>query len=120
MTSNYTGSRQLLGERRRALRDEIRATLLRADSERYAAIADRIGDVEDHSLAELLAEVSHAEIARDLEEIQDIDLALRRIDSGTYGHCIQCNGPIGKARLAAYPTAKRCLPCQQVHEQHRT
>ena len=30
--------------------------------------------------------------------------------------CIDCGQPIPFARLEAYPTAKRCLRCQQIRE----
>lgn len=110
---------QLLRERGRVLRGEIRDTLLRADSERYADIAGRVQDAQDLSLASMLADVSHADVARDREELMDIEAALRRLTAGTYGECAQCAAPIPPARLEAYPTAKRCLPCQQRHEQAR-
>lgn len=108
-----------LRQRRLTLRGEIRATLLRADAERYANIADRMGDVEDRSLAELLADVSQAEIQRDLGEIADINQALQRVSAGTYGVCIVCHDAIPITRLAAFPTAKRCVRCQQAHEQQK-
>lgn len=119
MMIHRTNFEKQLRERRATLRQEIRATLLRADAERYTKIADRIGDAEDRSLAEILAEVSVAEAARDIAEIGDIDLALRRFDNGTYGQCMTCHCAIPESRLHAFPTAKRCLSCQQLHEQHR-
>jgi RNA polymerase-binding transcription factor DksA len=108
-----------LRERRLALREEIRVTLLRADAERYANIADRIGEAEDHALAALLSDVSHAAVARDAGEISDIDLALQRMAAGTYGVCIACHASIPLDRLTAFPTAKRCLRCQQLHESRK-
>ena len=45
-------------------------------------------------------------------ELQDIEVALARIADGSYGACIDCGGEIGRARLKADPTLKRCLPCQ--------
>jgi RNA polymerase-binding transcription factor DksA len=119
MILHKTNFEKELRARRATLRQEIRATLLRADSERYASIADRLGDSEDRPLAEVLAEVSEAEAARDIAEIADIDLALQRLANGTYGKCVDCSRPIPEERLKAFPTAKRCLPCQQRHEQHR-
>jgi len=110
---------QRLKRRRTELREEIRNTLLRANSERYANIADQLNDAEDQSLAELLADVSNAEVARDLDEVRDIDGALGRLNAGTYGQCVNCGTTIPTARLEAYPTAKRCLPCQQQHERER-
>ena len=44
-------------------------------------------------------------------EIQQIRLALKRIESGTYGTCAKCGNPIGKARLEARPVATRCIEC---------
>jgi DnaK suppressor protein len=42
--------------------------------------------------------------------------ALERIDSGTYGTCENCGGPIGKARLQAFPRATCCVTCKQRQE----
>lgn len=44
-------------------------------------------------------------------EIQQIRLALLRIENGTYGTCAKCGEPIGLARLEAVPTATRCIKC---------
>ena len=101
-----------LRERSAVLRDEIRETLLRGASEQYADIAGRVHDLQEAALADLLVDVRLAEIERDAEELRDIDGALQRIATGTYGICIRCGEPIGRARLEAYPTAKRCLTCQ--------
>lgn len=105
-----------LRERRGVLRTEIRDALLRAGTEREADIAGKLHDAQDHSLAELLAGVTHADIARDAEEIRDIEGALVRLSAGTYGECVKCGTGIPRERLNVYPTAKRCLPCQQAHE----
>jgi len=59
-------------------------TLLRADAETYADIAGAVHDLEDESLADLLTDVTHAEIGRDVEEIRDIKAALQCLASGTY------------------------------------
>ena len=42
--------------------------------------------------------------------------ALDRIDAGTYGTCENCGGPIGKARLQAFPRATLCVTCKQRQE----
>src|SRR3954447_16591637 len=41
-----------------------------------------------------------------------IRAALKRIDDGTYGSCVDCGGAISDARLAVWPEAARCLECQ--------
>ena len=53
------------------------------------------------------------------EELRDIDAARGRLAQGIYGTCVDCGLGIPYARLRAFPTAKRCLSCQQRHEQAR-
>lgn len=106
----------LLRARLRVLGSEIREALLRSDTETYGELAGRVHDTEEESLADLLTDVRLAEISREVQEVRDIDAAMRRIADRTYGSCIDCGEPIDTARLEAYPTAKRCLGCQRDHE----
>ena len=45
------------------------------------------------------------------ETLNDIDNALAKIDTGTYGQCEECGKPIGDARLEAMPAAPLCIAC---------
>lgn len=47
---------------------------------------------------------------------QRIELALRRIDDGSYGDCLQCGEAIAEARLQAQPWANLCIDCQSARE----
>lgn len=38
--------------------------------------------------------------------------ALRRIDDGTYGQCVDCAADVPEGRLEAKPEAARCVTCQ--------
>jgi DnaK suppressor protein len=98
------------------LRDETREALTRSQNESYAAVAGRVSDLEDQSLADLLVDVNLAEVARDVQEIRGIEHALKRIALGTFGVCVSCGQPIECERLEAYPTANRCAVCQRAHE----
>lgn len=42
--------------------------------------------------------------------------ALKAIDNGTYGICIDCDNEISEKRLKHYPNASRCLACQEIFE----
>lgn len=44
-------------------------------------------------------------------EIHEIKLALNLIETGHYGKCTACGGPIAKARLEALPYATTCIKC---------
>lgn len=39
--------------------------------------------------------------------------ALERLNAGTFGTCESCGGPIGKARVMAFPRATLCVQCKQ-------
>ncbi|MGH9067906.1 MAG: TraR/DksA family transcriptional regulator [Acidimicrobiales bacterium] len=43
--------------------------------------------------------------------VDDLDRALERLASGSYGRCAACGHPIPPERLSALPTAGTCLPC---------
>jgi len=47
----------------------------------------------------------------ELQEIQQIKEALKRIAEGTYGVCVQCGADIDRKRLKALPNATRCISC---------
>jgi len=45
-----------------------------------------------------------------------IDVALRKIDDGTYGNCDSCSKQILQKRLLAVPHAPLCIKCQELEE----
>jgi len=105
-----------ISARKTRLLEEIRRVLERSGNERYADLVGEVGDAGDASVAALLRDVAEAEVRRDVLELRDIFAAQGRIAAGRYGVCIDCGAAIGQPRLAAYPTAKRCLECQQLRE----
>jgi len=50
----------------------------------------------------------------DYLQLKLIDAALARMDSGNYGACMDCEGPISSRRLEAIPWASRCIACQEL------
>lgn len=105
-----------IAARKAVLADEIRRALARAGMERYADLVGQSSDAADASVATLLRDITQAEVRRDVLEVRDILAAEARMAAGRYGACTECGCAIGYERLRAYPTAKRCLPCQQVRE----
>lgn len=55
----------------------------------------------------------------EINEYNMIMQALRMIDEGTYGICIECGQPIAEKRLKSYPNASRCIICQEVLEDRK-
>jgi DnaK suppressor protein len=72
---------------------------------------DGIQDIGDEA-----ATVYNKQILLTLNEnermrLRDLDEALDRIESGTYGICEECGDPVGLKRLEVRPVAKYCVPC---------
>jgi RNA polymerase-binding transcription factor DksA len=61
--------------------------------------------------SQVTAERGEAErLASELREaLDEVDAALERLESGSYGNCEVCGKPIGVARLEAMPAARLCI-----------
>ena len=79
----------------------------RADcvGQRELALAETITTVPD--------QVAVRRAATLLRTIEEIDAALDRIDTGTYGRCLHCGSAIPLERLEFRPFAAGCVACQQ-------
>jgi len=51
--------------------------------------------------------------------LQSLRAALRRVEDGSYGACVQCEEEINPKRLAAVPWANRCIQCQEAADRSR-
>lgn len=49
--------------------------------------------------------------ARRAQEIRRIDAALRRVEEGEYGWCVECGEVIDARRLEIDPATPRCSAC---------
>jgi len=50
------------------------------------------------------------------KSLNDIEVALQKIEEGTYGKCEMCEAKISIERLKAVPYAKLCVKCKQEEE----
>lgn len=111
--------KEWMSKRKTHLLDEIREVLTRSGNAHHAELVGGVGDMGDEAAASLLRDISEAEVLRDIGEVRDIVAAEQRITDGRYGLCIDCGEPVAYERLKAYPSAKRCMPCQQHREKTR-
>jgi DnaK suppressor protein len=44
-----------------------------------------------------------------IEQLDEVERALAKMDEGTYGLCERCGEPIGEARLEAMPATRFCI-----------
>ena len=56
---------------------------------------------------------------RERDEIKQIDLALTRMESASYGICEKCHKPISLQRLEVLPATSFCIKCAGKQEEIR-
>jgi DnaK suppressor protein len=99
----------LLGE----VREELKNS---GNQHRIDLLNSEPGDSGDESLATTLVDLNLTTLDRHIQAIRDIESTFQRIKNGEYGVCIDCGDVIAFNRLQAYPTAKRCIVCQEIRE----
>jgi RNA polymerase-binding transcription factor DksA len=108
-----TGARELLeAERQEALR---RLSDLTGDFDEVVAAsrdanADDEHDPEGATIAFERSQVT-ALTAQIRAHLAEIEAALHRLGTGTYGSCETCGQPIAEARLEARPASRTCINC---------
>ncbi|MCK5362179.1 MAG: TraR/DksA C4-type zinc finger protein [Gammaproteobacteria bacterium] len=105
-----------LREQQEGLRAEVQEERAKSDDERDRRSAREVQDRGDEANTDQWREANAAMIDHHVDEISGIRAALSRVDSGTYGLCVDCGESIGFQRLQAYPSANRCLECQSKAE----
>jgi DnaK suppressor protein len=76
--------------------------------------ADALDEVQQMGERELAIR----NLDRDSKMSHQIRRALKRIENGTYGVCLNCDEEILPKRLAAVPWANFCIKCQEKVDRH--
>jgi len=118
--THLTQLRDLLTYRLGELRADVHAAQL-ARQASTSAMAQEVTDRKDDAAQHQFDDLDSVQERRDIEELAQVEAALKRLDAGTYGNCTRCGEPIALERLRVQPAALRCAPCQITHEHtHRS
>ncbi len=103
-----------LEEKRIELRREIAVML----NEEASLGPSDLGVEDIGEIAQDLQEVLQGDsmIQNELQLLEAVEEALKRLRDGTYGYCISCGKPIPEKRLEAIPWALRDIACQERFE----
>ncbi len=103
--------------RQSVLLEEVRKELDQRENQHLASVmGNHPGDSGDVSLADWLADLNILRVDRQIRELREIEAKLAQIKEGSANECVDCDKEIGLQRLLAYPTAMRCVVCQEKHE----
>lgn len=106
-------------EYRRRLLDE-RARII-AEWAAHGGGSGSSDDWNSRNLEERAVQIANDSVERrivddDLNLLAKVDLALRRLEDGTYTTCAHCGGEIPFERLEAKPAVSLCVPCQEMKD----
>ena len=99
-------------------REEILRNAKRTLSEDMTLDSDDLADEMDLASSEYLQSFTLRLRGREKTFLKKIDLALAKIDAGTFGICEDCGEPISVKRLEARPETALCIRCKE--DQERT
>jgi len=104
----------VLANRRRDLMTDVRTKIrdARIEGANECVVRDDV-ETSDASIQE---EIGFALIGMKSETLRLIDIAIRRMDDGSYGRCLECGANISERRLRALPFAARCRDCEDIRE----
>ena len=100
-------------------RDEMHARLeqrLEVLTRRAGKIGTDLRRPQNRNWEERAIEIENDEVLENLDsstldEVKQIQAALERVGSGTYGVCLSCGQPVDQNRLQAVPHAATCIQC---------
>jgi DnaK suppressor protein len=96
--------------------EELRAVLQAAVDARENEQPTDVVDFKDVAAEESRAAVDALALAHAADELVHVTGALRRMEEGTYGQCLDCGEAIAERRLLALPATLYCTACQTIHE----
>ena len=104
---------ELLEEKRKAVLDRAREML---SVENMALDTNDLPDEMDLASSEYLQSFEFRLRGREKSLLSKLDLALKKIEDGSFGICEICEEPIGKKRLEARPETTLCIKCKEDQE----
>jgi DnaK suppressor protein len=87
---------------------------------REALAIETSSDVMDR--VQLFSERDYAmnTLERNSNRLREVEAAIRRLDDGTFGACVNCDEEIPPKRLAVLPWASCCVACQEAADASHT
>jgi DnaK suppressor protein len=102
-------------DRRVQIEKNLNGTALELDGMRDL----ELNDEGDYAATSAKTMVDSAILVQQRKELNEIELALDKIKSGSYGICEMCEEPIGLPRLEVKNFARFCIACREITEKEQ-
>ena len=104
--------KELLDSKRQAVLENAKKTL----TDNMVLDPSDLPDEMDLASSEYLQSFEFRLRGREKAHLAKLELALRKIDDGSFGICVECGEPINKKRLEARPETQLCIRCKEDQE----
>ena len=112
MTANFEQLRHCLEKERERLILELEQKNAAASTARMTSEGSPFGKREEEANQAFEMEKGVAMGGHLKNQLSEIEHALHKFETGTYGLCDSCGKPIAQERLEALPQASLCLDCK--------
>src|SRR5690349_13834266 len=118
MTLNMQQIKQRLEEKKAELQTQI-GDLTEAYPQPVdtTEVSEGPQDFEETAVDFLETQQEQSLLVNEQALLTEVERALKRIEEGTYGRCVECGQPIPEKRLQAIPWAARCVKDEERLEQ---
>lgn len=104
--------RKLLETKRESVYENAKKTL----TDNMVLDPNDLPDEMDLASSEALQSFEFRLRGREKAHLTKLDLALRKIEEGSFGICAECEEPINRKRLEARPETQLCIRCKEDQE----
>ncbi len=104
----------ILMDKKKHLNKELSKIATKNDEGKWEATFKDIARDDETNAIEVGEFTNDASVVATLStDLESVELALKKIEVGTYGKCETCAGNINIKRLEIFPEARNCMKCKQ-------
>jgi len=100
--------------------DSIKSNISKAEEEIELMRNQCPTDEGDYAVLNNDTSIDDVLIAKQLQKLKEIEVALGKMSSGEYGICEMCEEDIDIERLKVKPFAKFCISCREINEKEQS
>ena len=104
--------------------EEIRFAIVGEVQEKYKSPQDRlteqVANIADDAVQSYEHQLMMGLGEKEFEKLRLVEEAIKKIDEGQYGICLECEELIPEERLTVIPFASHCVDCLEIIEKKNT
>ena len=104
--------------------EEIRFAIVGEVHEKYKSpqdhLTEQVADIADDAVQSYDRQLMMGLGEKEFGKLRLVEEAIKKIDRGQYGICLECEELISEERLAIVPFASHCVDCLEIIEKKNT